>query len=274
MGGTTGAAAAGLSLPDTLRVGGDQWIRYPESAQPLWERLEHPGSSDPLGGLVRLEWIDFVSERAHWAPEPAAARDLAAPDRCLLAGGPAMLETGGAVTVRLAIDPATALPAEMRVEIDNTVGSDARLDYAIAYGVKVDVRAPVEGEEASPAPAGSFELRVYNRGGPAVRVLVAAAASSSSEPIDFGVLSCGPDPLVIRPGLNGLPAGPWTVLLEYPGADGAGGIDVGDDGTGPKVLVITVDGATAGPAGDLAVPTPGPCPPQAPPWTAVPTDQP
>jgi hypothetical protein len=270
-GDATDPSAAGLSMADTLRVGNDQWTRDPAATPPLWEKLEWPGSSDPRGGLIRLNWIDFERERAGWASDPRS--DMAEAGRCVLVGGPGMLETGGTVTVWLAVDPSTALPAAMRVEIDNTVGGDSRLDYTVEYGVPVDIPPPGPDEvmpssaspaaERVPVPAAPvpepFELRIYNAGERTVGVLIGSARESDPTRIDFGLLACGESPLVVRAGLNGLPSEPWIVFLVYPGDQGTGGIDVHDDGSGPQVLVVDNAGASAGPERDQPVPSPGPC---------------
>jgi hypothetical protein len=258
-------------MADTLRVGSDQWTRDSAAAPLLWEKLLWPGSSDPRGGLIRLNWIDFERERAGWTSDPAS--DMATEGRCVLIGGPGMLDTGGTVTVWLAVDISTALPAAMRVEIDNTVGSYARLDYAVEYGVPVDIRPPGPDEVAPPSasPAAErvdepaapvpepFELRIYNRGARDVQILVGSARAAVATRVDFGLLACGSGALVIREGLNGLFPEPWRVFLVYPGDQGTAGIDVYDEGSGPRVLVVDSAGASVGPAGDQPVPSPGPC---------------
>jgi hypothetical protein len=270
-GAATDPSAAGLSMADTLRVGSDQWTRDSAAAPPLWEKLLWPGSSDPRGGLTRLNWIDFERERAGWTSDPAS--DMATEGRCVLVGGPGMLDTGGTVTVWLAVDPSTALPAAMRVEIDNTVGSDARIDYVVEYGVPVDILPPGPDEVAPPSaspgaervdePAAPvpepFELRIYNRGERDVGVLVGSARAAVATRVDFGTLACGEGPLLIREGLNRLFPEPWRAFLVYPGDKGTAGIDVYDGGSGPRVLVVDNAGASVGPAGDQPVPSPGPC---------------
>ena len=276
----TDPSAAGLSMADTLRVGSDQWTRDSAAAPPLWEKLEWPGSSDPQGGLIRLNWIDFERERAGWTTDPWS--DMATQGRCVLVGGPGMLDTGGTVTVWLAVDLSTALPAAMRVEIDN-IFSGSRLDYAVEYGIPVDIRPPGPGEvapssaspaaEPVPGPAAPvpepFELRIYNRSDRPVR-LAARPAWMGAERFDLGTLACGGGPLTLAPGgatTDGLVLPEMLVLYEVDEAGVETEIrEAGDNGVGPITLVRTMGGWTAAPVDAEVVPSPIPCeaPPSAP----------
>jgi len=280
-GDATDPSAAGLSMADTLRVGSDQWTRDSAAAPLLWEKLVWPGASDPQGGLIRLNWIDFERERASWTSDPRS--DMAAEGRCVLVGGPGMLDTGGTVTVWLAVDPSTSLPGAMRVEIDNTVGSYARLDYAVEFGVPVDIVPPGPDEVAPPSasPAAErvngpaapvpepFELRIYNRSDRPVR-LAARPAWMGAERFDLGTLACGGGPLTLAPGgatTDGLVLPEMLVLYEVDEAGVETEIrEAGNNGVGPITLVRTMGGWTAAPVDAEVVPSPVPCkaPPSAP----------
>ncbi|MBA3777933.1 MAG: hypothetical protein H0X16_01255 [Chloroflexi bacterium] len=133
--------SAGPEPEETIAIGQDLWIRGPQGWQELPDAAQ-PRLANALGAL-----LEDVAGDWQVGPETDLQASQAVEDACILQASSPTPGEGGVREVTLVVDPATALPQAVRVELRNVkdpLGNlhDSKIDYLFDYAEPVTIEPP------------------------------------------------------------------------------------------------------------------------------------